>query len=762
MTSFVGRRQEVAAAKKLLGHSRLVTLTGPGGIGKTRLALRVAAEVQRSFPGGVRLVQLAGLEDGDRLARAVADELRLGNASAREPEVSLAEYVADLRLLLVLDNCEHLLDACARLVSTLLAAAPGLRVLATSRQVLGLGGEQAMVVPPLSAPEPSDVPPQAGERSEAVTLFAERAVSVCPDFVLTPEKALAVARICHQLDGIPLAIELAAARLRSLSVEGILARMDERFDLLTKGSRSAAQRQRTLRALIDWSFDLCTPSERLLWARLSVFCDGFDLEAAEAVCRGQGLERRDVLDLLSALVDKSIVTCEERGTQMRYWLPTTFRQYGREHLAHCGEERMLVERHFHWYRKKADLAEADWFGSRQMSWLAWFQTEQANMRAALELCMSKPDRAESGLRMAASLWSLRLGHWLDFGSLSEARHWIAQGLALAPFPSPAGARALLVDGTLALLQGDPDTARRRMEESHETVQHLGDEPALARARVTLAGMISMFRGKFASAAGLLEEAISLHQAADDPDSVATASYLLAMVCFNLDDPATSTHAQRCLSLCETHDAKWSLNHALWVVGLEEYRSGNMRRAVTLIRQSMREKLQCGGRWGIAQSLELLGWCAAAGDRYDRSATLLGAAQAVSQLSGCDLSRWGHIKPGHDACEVLLRQELGKDGFTTAFQAGTKLTLEQAVAFALDEKRDAEPPPSDGKTIWASLTVREREVAELVSQGMTNRDVAARLVISTRTAEGHVMRILGKLGLASRAQLAAWAAKQHDC
>ncbi|MFI2189888.1 ATP-binding protein [Streptomyces sioyaensis] len=761
VTSFVGRRREIADVKRQLGHSRLVTLTGPGGIGKTRLALRIAREVHRSFPDGVHLVQLAALEKGDLLARAVADQLRLGSVSAGEPVPALVEYLAGRRLLLVLDNCEHLLDACARLVSTLLTSAPGLRVLATSRQLLGVGGEQAIAVPPLAVPDPGDTTAQDVTYSEAVTLFTERALSACPDFVLTPAKTLVITRICHQLDGIPVAIELAAARLRSLSVEGILARLDGRFDLLTRGPRDAAQRQRTLRAVIDWSFDLCTPPEQLLWSRLSVFSGGFDLEAAEAVCCGQGIEARDVLDLVTALVEKSILTCTEHRTQMRYRMLETFRQYGREHLTALGEQHTLTERHLTWFQTKAERAEADWFSPRQMSWLAWFQTEQPNIRAALEHCMTAPGHAQAGLRLTASLWSFRLGHWLDFASLGEARRWIAQALALDPDPSLAGARALLVDGVLALQQGDTTTARKRLAQGREAAQRLGDEADLARANVTLAGLIAMFQGNFTDAAGLLEDAMSAHQAADDPGSVAAASFMLAMVCFNLADPTAGDHAQRCLTLCETHDTQWSHNHALWVVALEEYRQGHTRRATTLLRESLREKLLHRGRWGIAHSFELLGWCAAADNRNERAATLLGAAQTAARLSGADLSKWGQLRLSHGQCEAQLRQELGPNGYSAAFSAGTQLTLEQAVAFAVEDKPDAEPPrPAGAQENWAPLTVREIEVAELLSQGLTNKEIAANLVISRRTAEGHVVRILNKLGFTSRTQIAAWATARH--
>ncbi|MGW2740993.1 ATP-binding protein [Streptomyces sp. NPDC001450] len=763
VTSFVGRRRNVADVKRLLVRSRLVTLTGPGGIGKTRLALRVAAEVQRAFPGGVRLVQFADLEEGDPPARAVADALGLDQTSADDPVAALVAHLADQRLMLVLDNCEHLLEATARLVGTLLAATPELQVLATSRQALRVGGEQVMIVPPMAVPDPGEASAaQEMTYSEAVTLFTERAVAVCPDFVLTPDKTLAVAQICHRLDGVPLAIELAAARLRSLSVDGILARLDERFDLLTAGSRDAAERQRTLRALIGWSFDLCTPRERLLWARLSVFCDGFALEAAEAVCGGEGIERSEVLEVLTGLVEKSVLACEERGRQMRYRMTETVRQYGRDHLAALGEERLLAERHLHWCREIAERAETDWFGSRQASWLTWFQAEQANIRAALEFSLTEHDWDRAGLRLATSAWGFPLGPWLDLRSLGTGRNWIAQHLALEPEPSAETARALVADGMLALLQGDPGTASKQLERAREAIRCLGPEPDVARAGMTLAGMVAMFHGRFVSAVELFEDALSLHETADDSGSIATTLFLLTVLCFTLDSAETVVHAQRCLSLCEEHGAQCSRSKALWAAGLAHYHRGRARRATTLVRQSLRATLALGGQWNIAETFELLGWCATDEERYGPAAALLGAAHAASRVSHCGPYRWGLLKPGHDSCTKVLRQKLGENGFRAAFTAGTQLTLEQGIAFALEEKGDAEAPaavPSAEDAAWAPLTAREREVAELVAQGLSNKAIAAKLVISRRTAEGHVVRILSKLGLTSRAQIAARAAAQ---
>ncbi|MBL1097928.1 ATP-binding protein [Streptomyces coffeae] len=756
MNSFVGRRREVSQVRHLLSSGRLVTLTGAGGIGKTRLAVRVAADVHRSFPGGVWLVELATLEEETLVAQAVAAKLRLGNESGREPVEMLADYLVDQRLLLILDNCEHLLEQCASLVATLLGAARDLHVLATSRQALGVHGERPLPVPPMSLPEPGEVyASEAPGQCEAVRLFTDRAVAVRHDFVVTADKAQAIAQICRRLDGMPLAIELAAARTRVLSVEEILHRLDDRFHLLTGGSRSALPRHRTLRAAIDWSFELCSTREQQLWSRLSVFSDGFDLPSVEAVCCGDGIERSEVLDLVTDLVDKSVLGCEEHGARMRYWLPETLRQYGLERLAASGEKDTLRARHRDYYHGLADQAEAEWFGPGQFERFRVLRAEHPNLRAALAFCMSDPGQARSGLALAAAMWSHRLG----FGSLGEGRRWLSEGLTLDAEPSPVTAKALYVDGLLALLQGDGDGAAARLEQFRSLPQELRSHPDLARAAVTIEGLSALFRGHFRDAVPALEDAFSRHMAAGDPGSAAVTAFMLTTAFFNLDDARAAEHAERCLALCETHQAEWSRTHARWALALEEYRQGSTRRAATLVRHALREKPLSHDQYGIAQCLEVLGWCAMKEGRGARAATLLGAAQATWEVSGSALSGFGHLLTGHQRCEAALRQEMGDEAFTLAFHGGRQLTLEQAVTYALEEKQAAAvPPPAEAAS--APLTPRERQVADLVAQGLSNKEIAAKLVIARRTAEGHVEHILTKLGFTSRSQIAAWATRQE--
>ncbi|WP_345444760.1 ATP-binding protein, partial [Actinoallomurus vinaceus] len=347
VTSFVGRRHEVAEVKRLLSVSRLVTLTGPGGVGKTRLAGRVGALLRRAFADGVWLVELADLANPDLLVPAVCEALRIRDHSARPAVEVLIDHLRDAQALVILDNCEHLVPECAVLVEALLRSAPRLRVLATSRQPLGVGSEQSLSVPTLPVTSDGDVGVVAGD---AVRLFAERAEAVVPGFVVTEDNREAVERICRRLDGLPLGIELAAVRLRALSVQQLLARLDDRFRLLTSGSRAVLPRHQTLRALIDWSYGLCTEAERSVWARISVFSGGLDLEAAEQVCVGDGIAREDMLDLVGGLVDKSVLVREEHPGTVRYRLLETIRQYGRERLIASGTEHLVQQRHRDYYR----------------------------------------------------------------------------------------------------------------------------------------------------------------------------------------------------------------------------------------------------------------------------------------------------------------------------------------------------------------------------------------------------------------------------
>ena len=447
LSGLVGRRSELAAIRAALGDSRLVTLCGPGGIGKTRLAVGAAWGARRVFPDGVWLVELASLRDPALLAPEVARGLGLLDQSAGWAVATLSEHLADRQVLLVLDNCEHLLDACAVLAEAILRACPGVRILATSRQVLGVTGEVMLAVPPLSVPDGRvRQPPEQLMQSEAVRLFAERGAAVLPGFAIDAANGQAVADLCVRLEGIPLAIELAAVRLRALSPEQILARLGDRFRLLSAGD-PAEPRHRTLQDTLTWSYDLLSPHEQAMWQRASVFAGSFDLDAAESVCAGDGVATGAILDLVDQLVAKSILRRHPGGDPARYRMLDTVRDYGQQRLREAGQAQAVGLRHQDFYARLAGRPDA--LGPRQLAWIDALNADHENLRAALEFGLSQAARAEAGLAMACDLWL----YWETRGHLTEGRRHMDALLAQVRNPCALRTRGLWTAGYLALVQG---------------------------------------------------------------------------------------------------------------------------------------------------------------------------------------------------------------------------------------------------------------------------------------------------------------------
>ncbi|WP_435243053.1 ATP-binding protein [Streptomyces cucumeris] len=625
----------------------------------------------------------------------------------------------------------------------------------TSRQSLGIDAESLLTVPPLPTPDPDrPPPPKAMMRYAAVQLFVERASAVLGDFHLGEDDRLAVAGICHRLDGIPLAIELAATRLRVLCPQQLLTVLDDRLALLNQGSRGAPARQQTLRAAIDCSFDLCTPQEQWGWARLSVFRGGFDLEAAEAVCAGEELAREQVLDIVSELVDKSVLTMESQRGLGRFRMLETIREYGRDLLRLGGEEEAVRRRHRDHFLAFAGRAEADWFSARQELWATRLHLERTNFRAALEFCMSTPHEVGAGFVLATSLW----GNALGAGNLDEQRRWLGQALARDCEPTPARARALWVDGCLALLLGDISTAETRLDACRDLAKRLGDAESLAYA-VQFAGLTALFREDFPAAVHLLEHAFHhrrhRHRATGDLQAEWTSLFLLALAYCLTGNPRASATAERCLALCEAHDARWSRSYALWLLGLHNWLCGDTQSAIPLLQDGLRIVRSGCNLLGVAQCLEVLAWATAQDGRAEQAAFLLGAAQTAWQSAGIALPGLGRLLHHHSACEARLRGSLGDTAYTAAVTTGTKLTLDQAADHALGE------PPTPLVTLRPQhpptpLTRRQRQVIELLAQGLTDKQIAAKLVLSSRTVEGHVHRLLAVLGFHTRTQIATWA------
>ncbi|WP_345033406.1 ATP-binding protein [Kutzneria kofuensis] len=711
VTSFVGRRRELAQVKQYLSASRLVTLTGVGGVGKSRLAVRTAAGVRRAFPDGTWLVELAQLQDPGLLVQTVASTLGLRDQSARPPLVVLAEYLANRRLLLVLDNCEHLLASCGQLVHALLAACPKLCVLATSREPLGISGEIAWPVPALSVPDLAERrPKREWSRYEAVTLFADRAVATVPEFRLTADNYVAVAGICRQLDGIPLAIELAAVRLRVLTPQQILDRLTDRYALLTGGSRDKASRHQTLRSCIEWSFELCSADERLLWSRLSVFTGSFDLDAVEGVCSGDGLIKDDMLELVAGLVDKSIVATDKHDADLRYRLLDTIRDFGLQELRARGEETRLRRRHRDWYDELLLRAEREWISPRQEYWLGRLNREHPNIRSALQFCLTEPGEAESALRMAVCPWRF---YWWSPGRFSEGRRWLDQALAQATQPSVHRAWALLFNSQLAVVQGDFDTGRALLApKARRSRSGWGDADSLGRLGYATAHL-ALWAGDVPASIVAYEQALAAGSS-DLSLRVDTLHALLVAVAVAGDAQRARTCHQEVLSITEPNGERRHRSHSRWAFGLSAWQQGDLRRAAELQHQSLRLKHGLNDVQGTAFCLEALACVAAADHRERRAATLLGAAEMLWRSMGTSLAPLRPVFDYHQDCVRRARRALGEKNYQAAFHAGGRLTLDEMVAYALEERPEPTSAlPAQGPT---PLTAREQQVAELIARG----------------------------------------------
>ena len=753
LTSFVGRRRELADTRRLLASSRLLTLTGVGGVGKTRLAMRLGADVRRTFADGVWFVELAALHDQGLLGHTLAGALELSQVSAN-PTADLAEYLEDKHLLLVLDNCEHLADACAVLASKLLAAAPQLRILATSRHVLGVEGEQIFPVPPLSTPPGNELTAGDAGRYESMVLFADRARSVSPEFEIDAANRPLVIELCRRLDGIPLAVELAAVWMRTLSPAQILDRLEDRFRLLATGKPVAPARQQALDAAIGWSYDLCSPAEQALWARLSVFAGGFDLEGAEQVCSGDGIDRAEVLDLVAGLVNKSIITRKAMTDHVAWYdMLGIISQYGVERLTEAGRTRALRVRHRDYYRAMAAGWEADSFSPRQADWFIRLRREHDNLRAALDFCFSESAEAPAALEIAAPIWNF----WFA-GFLREGHRYLVRALELAPEPTQARAKALWAGSYLAMFLGEAEQMGRLLAECEVLTERFDDD--LLRARIAeVSGHALNYAGELPAAVARLEEGLAGFRAVHDKLGEFDVLILLAAATFFLDDPRVEEFSRQAFALADGQGAASSKAYALWALGLVQWRDhGDAEQASRSLREAIRLWLPLNDRTGIGFCVQALSWCASTAAPNELAAQLMGASRAVWRSSGAHVDQTTPYSQFDDLSQQRVRAALGDAAFGQAFEQGAAYSFEQAVSLALGKETERGGVVSSGRA--GGLTRRELEIAELLSEGLSNKEIAARLVIGQRTAETHVEHILGKLGFTSRAQVARWIAEQR--
>lgn len=751
-TSFVGRRRDLTELRKKLTAVRLVSLVGPGGVGKTRLGIRLASEVARGVPGGAWLVELGEVRDPALVANAAIAALDLRDQAATEPLALLLSYLKDKELLLLIDNCEHLLDATARLVSEVIRGAPGVRVIATSREPLSVAAEHVIPVQPLELPSADAAEPLAELRqNEAVMLFADRAAAASGSFEVTDANRAAVADLCRRLDGLPLAIELAAVRTRVLSVDQIRDRLTGRFGLLTGGGRAALPRHETLRATIDWSFDLLSAKEQTLLRRLSAFAGRFTLEDVEGVCRSDELTA-DALEVLSSLVDKSLLMKEDANELPCYHLHETMREYARLKLREAGEGEIIEERCAQYYVSTCQRSAADARYRHLLKWLDWMEVESDNVRSVLQRCVIRSDYPR-GIALASSLgW-----YWMTRAT-TEGVRWLDQLLASGPGSSEGYAWAYFVRGFLAVLQADPIAGRTALEHAVAGAREGGHLRLLTQS-LSMAATAEIFAGDRASAGRLLDEAQVIATSLDDLP--ATLAFLQARSLnglFEGDLDAVRSASLEGVRLSRKVGDVYSLQVMLINLGSAAFVAGHLDESKPRFTEALRIAHQIDDRVAQFYLLNALG-CHAAASRQQRvSAQLLGAAETLRTGAGANINR--SLAPWIAQAESSAIAVLGASEFHAEFEAGKRLSRAAAVALALGESAPVSPAASDGSGARI-LGKRESDVARLVAEGLSNKQIGARLFISERTVDSHVRSILNRLGFNSRAQIAAWVASPHD-
>lgn len=693
-TSFVGRDREVREVTALLGgDARLVTLTGPGGVGKTRLALEVATRLDPSIRAGVWFVELANVADADHLVDVIADALSLGDepVPSKDPVEDLVGRVrrsfGTRRSLIVLDNCEHLIAVCSPLIEQLLSAVAGLQLLVTSQQVLGIAGEHIVDVSPLALPDPADIDADSATLNElmgheAVELFVDRAKAVVPGFTMTNEDRRNVARLCAELDGIPLVIELAAARLRTFGIGELLQIIKDRFRLLSTGSSAVQPRHRTLQALVDWSYHLLSVDEREIWLAASLFAGEFTADAAVEVCTDGSYTASDVRFILASLVDKSMVASTVRDGAHRYRLLVTLREYAARRLAESDRRTELVNRYVNRYRRIAEEFWRDWFSARQVQAFTAVHAERENFRAALSYRETAGRLSEAGAAIVTSLHN----YWLASTTLTEGRRWLKEIIDSADVDSATRARALWSSAIIGIIQGDIDGAQRYALWSRQEASQSGDRSSEAYATMAL-GLVALCHADMNTGIAEFEDALARHHSVGDPMGiVATASALIPALAQTHDTQRSSTLLDESLALCRAAGERWNLAYLLFDRGYQRYSNGDLDGARSDQLESLRLSRPFADRIVVAFAVENLSWIAARHGDCEHAAQMWGAA-AASWVSG-DASAavvYGIIAEQRREVEVLMQSALGAERTAELIEAGKAIGAEAIVAALLSDR-----------------------------------------------------------------------------
>ncbi|OBJ26728.1 ATP-binding protein [Mycobacterium colombiense] len=748
----VARRHDLDAAQRALSDSRLVTFTGHGGVGKTRLAMEMAYRARDRFPDGVWLVCLADLSIGAEVAEvesAIISALGISDQSASRPREKLLSFLGDRKLLLLLDNCEHVLSSVRASLPVMLKEAPNLRVVATSREPLGCGGEKLRPVPPLSVPEPG-IPAEQLIADGSVSLLVERAYAVDPDFELTDDNAAAVVELCRLLEGLPLAIELAAAKLRALTVEQVVKRFGQQLTSLTAAGTPSASRHRSLRSMVDWSYELCPKTAQVLWRRLSAFPGTFDLELAESVCSFGELCPDDVLDAIERLVAQSILSTSRTAGTMRYRLPAAIREVAADLAEQAGEVAELQRRHRDAMLWRAQETLRQWCGPRQHVLVEQMSLDHASYVAALQWSINTAGEQQTALMLVASLRY----HYLVGGRLAEGRMRIEAALAAVAESSPMRAECLWVVTWVALLQGDHQRAEQSLSELSVVAGELDDLELVAHLH-HWDGLLKMFRGNLDGAVRDFQVALDGHRSHGNRYLELTARYMLACALAAGGDaqPALQMSTETA-ELCEQYGERNARAYTDWAAGLAYWTLGHLDEAERSTHQVLMTQRTLGDGIGAALAINLCSWIAYDRGQLGRAAELSLAAAHVWRSLGTSLEAFGPqlsaFAEGHSPPKFGPPQT-DQDPIRQRFH-----NLDEVIDFVLGV--GAGRAGAD-RVDSAPLTKRELEVAALIENGLSNREIAERLVIAKRTADGHVERILAKLGFSSRAQIAAWMARR---